>query len=70
MELIAACSERSATHEMSYAEPISHLFETAVDIAVQGIYTVYMHIYEIVSMYVIVRERERMSLRCMCSGDF
>ena len=65
MELIAACSERSATHEMSYAEPISHLFETAVDIAVQGIFTLYTCIYinyEIVSMYVIACERERNEL--------
>ena len=36
VELIAASSERKSTHDKSYTEPISHLFETALDIAVQG----------------------------------
>ena len=37
VELIAVSSENKATHNMSYTEPISHLFEAALDIAMQGI---------------------------------
>ena len=36
VELIAMSSEKQSTHNQSYAQPVSHLFETAVDIAVQG----------------------------------
>ena len=36
VELIAVSSENKATHNTSYAQPISHLFETALDIAVHG----------------------------------
>jgi hemolysin-activating ACP:hemolysin acyltransferase len=46
VELIAMSSEKQSTHNKSYAQPVSHLFETAVDIAVHG-----MHFRE--------RDRER-----------
>lgn len=36
VELIAFSSENKTTHNMCYTEPISHLFETALDIAVHG----------------------------------
>ena len=43
VELIAKSSENQATHDTSYTEPISHLFETAVDIAVQGKHLLMCH---------------------------
>ena len=52
VELIAMSSEKQSTHNQSYAQPVSHLFETAVDIAVQG----NMHIRE--------RGRERDNKKC------
>lgn len=36
VELIAMSSEKQSTHNQSYTQPVSHLFETAVDIAMHG----------------------------------
>ena len=36
VELIAMSSKNKSTHNQSYAQPVSHLFETAVDIAMHG----------------------------------
>ena len=37
VELVAGASHRKETHSHSYSDPISHLFQTAVDVCVLGI---------------------------------
>ena len=44
VELVGAASHQKKTHIHSYSDPISHLFQTAVDVCVFGMWIhIYMH---------------------------